>query len=127
MRSNESVGFAHCCVDRPPFGLNYDDEGNHRFLRNNQGQKEWLRVQDRLNDTLDAIAAQAVSAKDQLQVSVVGMGLDPSCPITVREGSLLVIRWVRWGREDKLTQREECGWIETECVWMANSIKLLID
>ena len=55
-------------------GLNYDAKGNHRFLRNNQGKREWLQMQDRLNDTLDAIAAQAVSAKDQLQVSVVGMG-----------------------------------------------------
>lgn len=55
-------------------GLNYDSDGNHRFLLNNQGKKEWLQMQDRLNDTLDAIADQAVSAKDQLQVSVVGMG-----------------------------------------------------
>ena len=55
-------------------GLNYDDEGNHRFLRNNAGKREWLQMQDRLNDSLDAIAAQAESAEAQLQVSVVGMG-----------------------------------------------------
>ena len=55
-------------------GLNYDNEGNHSFLRNNVGKREWLQMQDRLNDTLDAIAAQAVSAEHQLQVSVVGMG-----------------------------------------------------
>jgi hypothetical protein len=55
-------------------GLNYDNEGNHRFLLNNGGQVEWQQMQARLNNSLDAIAAQAVSAKDQLQVSVVGMG-----------------------------------------------------
>ena len=31
-------------------------------------------MQRKLNNTLDDIAAQAVNAKDQLQVSVVGMG-----------------------------------------------------
>ena len=55
-------------------GLIYDTDGNHRFLLNNVGKREWLQTQERLNDTLDEIAAQAVSAKDQLQVSVVGMG-----------------------------------------------------
>ena len=55
-------------------GLLYDAKGNHRFLRNNAGKREWLKMQERLNDTLDAIAAQADSAETQLQVSVVGMG-----------------------------------------------------
>ena len=55
-------------------GLNYDANGNHRFLLNNVGKREWLQMQARLNDTLDAIAAQAESAETQLQVSVVGMG-----------------------------------------------------
>ena len=55
-------------------GLNYDANGNHRFLRNNQGKNEWLRVQDRLNDTLDALAAQGNHPDYRVQVSVVGMG-----------------------------------------------------
>lgn len=44
-------------------GLNYDSNGNHRFLLNNVGKWEWLQMQGRLNDTLDAIAAQAESAE----------------------------------------------------------------
>ena len=44
------------------------------FMRNNGGRQEWFQVQRKLNNTLDDIAAQAVNAKDQLQVSVVGMG-----------------------------------------------------
>jgi hypothetical protein len=55
-------------------GLVYDADGNHQFLRNNSGRREWRQVQRKLNNTLDDIAAQAVNAKDQLQVSVVGMG-----------------------------------------------------
>ena len=55
-------------------GLNYDSDGNHRFLLNNVGKREWLQMQGRLNDSLDAIAEQAESAETQLQVSVVGMG-----------------------------------------------------
>ena len=55
-------------------GLNYDSDGNHRFLLNNVGKREWLQMQGRLNDTLDAIADQAENAETQLQVSVVGMG-----------------------------------------------------
>ena len=55
-------------------GLLYDAQGNHRFLLNNVGKREWLKTQKRLNETLDAIAAQAESAEHQLQVSVMGMG-----------------------------------------------------
>ena len=55
-------------------GPNYDSNGNHRFLLNNVGKREWLQMQGRLNDSLDAIAEQTESAETQLQVSVVGMG-----------------------------------------------------
>ena len=55
-------------------GLNYDSNGNHRFLLNNVGKREWLQMQGRLNASLAAIAAQAESAAPPLQVSVVGMG-----------------------------------------------------
>jgi hypothetical protein len=55
-------------------GLNYDADGDHAFLRNNKGNRQWLQMQKRLNQALDAVASKGTNPADLLQVSVVGMG-----------------------------------------------------
>ena len=55
-------------------GLIYDSDGNHTYLRDNRGQKQWKRVQRRLNQALDAIAARSDQPAPALLVEVMAMG-----------------------------------------------------
>ena len=55
-------------------GLIYDSDGNHTYLRDNRGQKQWKRVQRRLNQALDAIAARSDQPAAALLVEVMAMG-----------------------------------------------------
>ncbi len=55
-------------------GLVYDNAGEANFLNNNEGELQWIEMQNRLNATLDAIAAQQADSSNPLQVSVLGMG-----------------------------------------------------
>ena len=55
-------------------GLIYNLAGDNTFLNNNEGEQQWTDMQNRLNATLDAIAAQQADPSNRLQVSVLGMG-----------------------------------------------------
>ena len=55
-------------------GLIYNLDGDATFLNNNDGEQQWTAMQNRLNATLDAIAAQQADPSNRLQVSVLGMG-----------------------------------------------------
>jgi len=55
-------------------GLIYDLDGDATFLNSNAGKQQWTAMQNRLNATLDAIAAQQADPSNHLQVSVLGMG-----------------------------------------------------
>ena len=55
-------------------GLLYDIDGDATFLNNNAGEQQLTAMQNRLNATLDAIAAQQADPANRLQVSVLGMG-----------------------------------------------------
>ena len=55
-------------------GLIYNLAGDNTFLNNNEGEQQWTAMQNRLNATLDAIAAQQADPSNRLQVSVLGMG-----------------------------------------------------
>ena len=55
-------------------GLIYSNDGKALFLNNNEGEQQWSAMQNRLNATLDAIAAQQSHPDYRLQVSVLGMG-----------------------------------------------------
>ena len=58
----------------PTSGLIYNLAGENTFLNNNEGEQQWTAMQNRLNATLDAIAAQPADPSNRLQVSVLGMG-----------------------------------------------------
>ena len=55
-------------------GLIYDNNGNHQFLKDNNGAKPWWRMQRELNAVLDRIAAKADDSGSAVQVEVMGMG-----------------------------------------------------
>jgi hypothetical protein len=55
-------------------GLAYDADGNHTFLENNRGQKQWKQMQRQLNKALDSIAARSDNPAEALQVEVMAMG-----------------------------------------------------
>ena len=55
-------------------GLIYDADGNHTFLENNRGQKQWKQMQRQLNKALDSIAARSDNPAEALQVEVMAMG-----------------------------------------------------
>ena len=55
-------------------GLIYDADGNHTFLENNRGQKQWKKMQRQLNQALDSIAARSDNPAEALQVEVMAMG-----------------------------------------------------
>ena len=54
--------------------LYYDADGNHTFLENNRGQKQWKQMQRQLNKALDSIAARSDNPAEALQVEVMAMG-----------------------------------------------------
>ena len=58
----------------PTSGLIYNLAGDNTLLNNNEGEQQWTAMQNRLNATLDAIAAQPADPSNRLQVSVLGMG-----------------------------------------------------
>ena len=55
-------------------GLIYDVDGNHKFLKDNDGNRPWPRMQHQLNAALDQIAAKADNPTSAVQVQVMGMG-----------------------------------------------------
>jgi hypothetical protein len=55
-------------------GLAYDADGNHTFLENNRGQKQWKQMQRQLNKALDSIATRSDNPAEALQVEVMAMG-----------------------------------------------------
>ena len=55
-------------------GLIYDADGNHTFLENNRGQKQWKQMQRQLNKALDSIAARSDNPAEALRVEVMAMG-----------------------------------------------------
>ena len=57
-------------------GLLYDDEGNWRYVRDNDGLRQWPRTRKRLNNTLDQLAEQLIDPSRQLQVEAIGLGDD---------------------------------------------------
>ena len=58
----------------PTSGLIYNLAGDNTLLNNNEGEQQWTAMQNRLNATLDTIAAQPADPSNRLQVSVLGMG-----------------------------------------------------
>jgi hypothetical protein len=48
-------------------GLLYDIDGDATFLNNNAGEQQWTAMQNRLNATLDAIAAQQADPANRMQ------------------------------------------------------------
>ena len=57
-------------------GLLYDDEGNWRYVRDNDGLRQWPRTRKRLNNTLDQLSEQLIDPSRQLQVEAIGLGDD---------------------------------------------------
>jgi hypothetical protein len=57
-------------------GLLYDDEGNWRYVRDNDGLRQWPRTQKRLNKSLDQLSERLIDPSRQLQVEAIGLGDD---------------------------------------------------
>ena len=55
-------------------GLLYDNEGNWRYVRDNDGLRQWPKTRKRLNNTLDQLE-RLIDPSRQLQVESIGLGM----------------------------------------------------
>ena len=57
-------------------GLLYDDKGDWRYVRDNDGVRQWPKTRTRLNKTLDQLSERLIDPSLQLQVEAIGLGED---------------------------------------------------
>ena len=55
-------------------GLIYDVDGNHKFLKGNDGTKPWRQMQRELKAVLDRIADKSKQPESAVEVQAMGMG-----------------------------------------------------
>ena len=57
-------------------GLLYDNKGDWRYVRDNDGIRQWPKTRKRLNNTLDQLSQRLIDPSLQLQVESIGLGND---------------------------------------------------
>ena len=63
-------------------GLLYDNQGNPLFLQNNQGQWQWIEMQNDLNAALDELAGYSNNPAAEIQVKAYGLNKTGSTSLT---------------------------------------------